>query len=426
MFLIKGKMGTVLHTGDFRFHPSMLENPFLCPPERRNPEMRGISIDVDYLHLDNTFANSEYDFPSREEAYKSLKEIVDNHRKYRMFIFMYNLGKEEVFLNLAEDYDTKIVVDEDRMRKIKQMDLKPHLFTTDENSTFINQKGEEESPFIHIKQIKGLKNYDIEECNKDEPTIFIILTGWNDKYNRNLPFYFKVPYSSHSNYRELEKFVRAVCPKNLIFNVDDRAITEKRLEFQQYLMKKYVRREGGGKNLFNDPAKGIVRQFEDKDKVEHRLDQKSDQNKLPAGFGVNGDELLTERFNPNNAELNKKRFMNAHGHILNAKKTNKGTRGAKFTKAEVQLQLSDEDETSALKKPSIEPVNKSTSSAESKEVQEKKQGETIEELAREMMGQAEPSKEDMKANLDTAKNPNKRRKLNSEEEVVVSKEHSQN
>ena len=70
MFLIKGKMGTVLHTGDFRFHPSMLQNDFLCPPSRQNDQMRGITIDIDYLHLDNTFANPEYDFPTREEAYK--------------------------------------------------------------------------------------------------------------------------------------------------------------------------------------------------------------------------------------------------------------------------------------------------------------------------------------------------------------------
>jgi DNA cross-link repair 1B protein len=69
MFLFRGKMGTVLHTGDFRFHPSMLENPLLCPLNRRNAEQRGITVDIDYLHLDNTFANPEYDFPTREEAY---------------------------------------------------------------------------------------------------------------------------------------------------------------------------------------------------------------------------------------------------------------------------------------------------------------------------------------------------------------------
>lgn len=129
-----------------------------------------------------------------------------------------------MFLNLAEDFQTLIVVDEDRMRKIERMGLKPHLFTTDLT------KG-----WIHVKNVKHLKRrggYDIQDCNNQEPTIFIILTGWNDKYNRNLPFYFKVPYSSHSNYRELEKFVRAICPRNLVFNVDDRAITKKRLEFQ--------------------------------------------------------------------------------------------------------------------------------------------------------------------------------------------------
>jgi hypothetical protein len=54
----------------------MLEHPALCPPDRKNDEMRGITIDIDYLHLDNTFANPEYDFPSREEGYNLLRGIV--------------------------------------------------------------------------------------------------------------------------------------------------------------------------------------------------------------------------------------------------------------------------------------------------------------------------------------------------------------
>ena len=220
MFLIKGKMGTVLHTGDFRFHSSMLQNKLLCPEGRRNLDERGITVDIDYLHLDNTFANPEYDFPSREEGYKILKGIVNDHKDYRVFVFSYTLGKEEVFLNLADDFQSFIVVDEDRMRKIKTMNLRPEVFTTDPS------KG-----WIHVKNVQSLKTLDIEECNEEEPTIFIILTGWNDKYNRNLPFYFKVPYSSHSNFREIERFVKACQPKNLIFNVDDRAITKSRLDF---------------------------------------------------------------------------------------------------------------------------------------------------------------------------------------------------
>ena len=36
MFLFKGKMGTVLHTGDFRFSEAMFDNEWLCPVGRRN------------------------------------------------------------------------------------------------------------------------------------------------------------------------------------------------------------------------------------------------------------------------------------------------------------------------------------------------------------------------------------------------------
>ncbi len=118
MLLFRGKMGTILHTGDFRFSESMLDNEILFPKNRKNKEKLGISIDVDTLFLDNTFADPTYDFPSREIAYNGLKEIVKQHKDYRVFIFSYYLGKEEVFINLALDFETLVVVDEDRYRKL--------------------------------------------------------------------------------------------------------------------------------------------------------------------------------------------------------------------------------------------------------------------------------------------------------------------
>lgn len=168
MFLFKGKMGTVLHTGDFRFSEQMLSNPYLCPPEKRDPAKnstalidKAITVDVDYLHLDNTFANPEYDFPSREEAYSQLKKIVAEHGGQRIYLFSYNLGKEEVFLNLAKDFDVKICVDKERYHKVKLLNLEPDLFTTNEKDIEPteeekNRKGTKK-PKIHIKQIRDLK-----------------------------------------------------------------------------------------------------------------------------------------------------------------------------------------------------------------------------------------------------------------------------
>jgi len=104
MILFRGKFGTILHTGDFRFSTSMFQNDVLFPPNRRNKDMRGIAIDVDALFLDNTFADPLYDFPSREEAYTCMKDIVRTHQEYRVFVFTYYLGKEEVLVNLARDF----------------------------------------------------------------------------------------------------------------------------------------------------------------------------------------------------------------------------------------------------------------------------------------------------------------------------------
>lgn len=109
MFLFKGpKIGTVLHTGDFRFTEKFFKNPFLFPEEKMNEKKEAISIDIDLLYLDNTFATKTVDFPSQEEAYQKLKRIIKNHKNFRVFLFTYLLGKEEVLLNLADEFETLV------------------------------------------------------------------------------------------------------------------------------------------------------------------------------------------------------------------------------------------------------------------------------------------------------------------------------
>ena len=75
---------------------------------------------------------------------------MKSHKEYRIFLFSYSLGKEEVFISLANDFDAKIMVDEERMKKVRLMDLSPEKFTTDP-----------EASLFHIKSIKDLNTFDI-------------------------------------------------------------------------------------------------------------------------------------------------------------------------------------------------------------------------------------------------------------------------
>lgn len=56
-------MGTILHTGDFRFTPSMFDNPILFPYYLRNELNSKISIHIDELLYDNTFCDKVFKFP---------------------------------------------------------------------------------------------------------------------------------------------------------------------------------------------------------------------------------------------------------------------------------------------------------------------------------------------------------------------------
>ncbi|TNV81426.1 hypothetical protein FGO68_gene16207 [Halteria grandinella] len=334
MILFRGKFGTILHTGDFRFSPSMFDNDILFPPEKRNKEMHQMSLPVDYLFLDNTFADRTYDFPSRDEAYANVKSIVESHKSFRIFVFAYLLGKEEVFINLAKDFETLIVVDEERYKKLQLMDLEPELFTTD------TTKG-----WIHVKPIKSLKWLSLEEVNKtEEPTVFIILTGWNDKYNSNLPFYFKAPYSSHSNYREIERLVKAICPKNIVFTVPDRENSRKRLEFQHYLIEEYClkphRSEEEIRQLQVDDQRGFVTNRKQNFAGQFKPQMEEELEESKKGYQGCGEVSLAERFNVNNKELNKQRFMETNAHVFKTKVGNKRLTGAKFVAQELSFELS--------------------------------------------------------------------------------------
>lgn len=76
MMLFKGKMGNVLHTGDFRFHKKFLKYSHLFPPEKANEEGRDCAIHLDHVIMDGTFATPLVKFPTQEIAYRKIIQII--------------------------------------------------------------------------------------------------------------------------------------------------------------------------------------------------------------------------------------------------------------------------------------------------------------------------------------------------------------
>ena len=68
MFVFKSPGGNVLHTGDFRFRPQILDD--ISRAAEGQP--------IDYLHMDNTFATSEEEFPPQEQAFSRLIDLIED------------------------------------------------------------------------------------------------------------------------------------------------------------------------------------------------------------------------------------------------------------------------------------------------------------------------------------------------------------
>lgn len=108
MILFRGHMGTVLHTGDFRYTERMFNNPILFPIHLRNDKYKQIAIDVDHLVLDNTFCDPKFDHPPKHEAFKAIVDIVGRHEGHRVVVFLYRSGKEEILVQLSEIFRTLV------------------------------------------------------------------------------------------------------------------------------------------------------------------------------------------------------------------------------------------------------------------------------------------------------------------------------
>lgn len=116
MYLFKLKTGKcILHTGDFRASPDMEEFP-----EFWNNEM-------DTIYLDTTYLSSKYEFPTQSDSialiiqycHEFVSRSSSSAGKHLIICGAYKVGKEKVWLRIAQEFKYKVWINEDRQKVIQ-------------------------------------------------------------------------------------------------------------------------------------------------------------------------------------------------------------------------------------------------------------------------------------------------------------------
>ena len=104
--------------------------------------------------------------------------IISNRRRspnLKFFLYCYTLGKEEVFFNLAEQFNTKIQMLKERFDKTACVGLGNAHFVTKQDHDVVR-----DGPiFIFVKPMRDRPN-SAAEIEKKKDIIHIVLTGWKN------------------------------------------------------------------------------------------------------------------------------------------------------------------------------------------------------------------------------------------------------
>ncbi|XP_026526177.1 DNA cross-link repair 1A protein [Notechis scutatus] len=212
--------GTViLHTGDFRANPSMERCPFLN------------KLRVHTVYLDTTYCSPEYTFPSQQEviqfAVNTAFEQVTLNPRTLVVCGTYSVGKEKVFLAIAEVLGSKVSMSQQKYKILQCLESATinSLITLNWNNTFLHLL-----PMMQIN-FKNLQNHLNKFSEKFDHILAFKPTGWTysdgcyslsdikPQTRRNITIY-GIPYSEHSSFLEMKRFIQWLKPQKIIPTVN--------------------------------------------------------------------------------------------------------------------------------------------------------------------------------------------------------------
>lgn len=230
LFNVNGK--SILHTGDFRACPSMEEEQLFW------------NCDIDSIYLDTTwvfifyifFVNSNKKIGHRYLSCKSehcsqnesiqiaiavIKKYFSQHIGDKVLIICgaYLIGKEKVWLKIAETFNKKIWTEPRRREALKCLEnyaINKRLVENKEDAGLhILSMGKGLVYENVVKYVENLEQYFTH-------AIVIKPSGWElnsrPRIQGNIAIV-GVEYSEHSSYDELKRFVRFLRPGNVISTV---------------------------------------------------------------------------------------------------------------------------------------------------------------------------------------------------------------
>lgn len=204
MFLFTLPSGKkILHTGDFRGEPSVIEGARAFSP-------------IDHLFLDCTFALEKVDIPSRRECVQFIVNVARPlfAKGFLIVIGTYTLGKESLVMDVASALGGTVWAPEDRMRGLRILWGRSDILTDDRDAASIHVVP------IGSSSIIGAVGYAVSVGRK--AVLAVQATGWAGKggWRRAKMIQrdgvevvaYTVPYSDHSSKSELTSFVDATKP----------------------------------------------------------------------------------------------------------------------------------------------------------------------------------------------------------------------
>ncbi|XDC86752.1 hypothetical protein R6Z07F_017925 [Ovis aries] len=208
----------ILHTGDFRADPSMERSLLACQK-------------VHTLYLDTTYCSPEYSFPSQQEviqfAINTAFETVTLNPQALVVCGTYSIGKEKIFLAIADVLGSKVGMSKEKYNTLQCFSIPEvsSLITTDMCKSLVHLL-----PMMQIN-FKGLQNH-LKKCGgKYNQILAFRPTGWTHsnkltsladiipQTKGNISIY-GIPYSEHSSYLEMKRFVQWLKPQKIIPTVN--------------------------------------------------------------------------------------------------------------------------------------------------------------------------------------------------------------